>query len=189
METKKEIKYLNSFKAETSAVTEVIANLVENLKKAGYPTKESDEIIISMDESLTNAIQSTIKRNNESSAQTWDITVRYIITENDFEATIIDHGSGINLLETLTKTPQAASACYYEQIKDYGKESDKNKLKLRVNGQEVCLSGIGAGLKIILSFMDSITIDMIDRKTIVSTDISGNTDGTIFNIKRKRRYH
>jgi len=52
----------------------------------------------------------------------------------------------------------------------------------------VILNGIGAGLKIILSFMDQVKIDLIDKESIVSSSVSDNTDGTIFNLKRRRRY-
>jgi hypothetical protein len=57
-----------------------------------------------------------------------------------------------------------------------------------LNGTEIPLHGIGAGLKIILNFMDAVTIDLIDREKIVSTSVSENTDGTILNMKRKKRY-
>jgi hypothetical protein len=70
----------------------------------------------------------------------------------------------------------------------YATESEKSKLSVKINGEEVPLRGIGAGLKIILSFMDSVSIEYIDKKKIISSDVSEYTDGTIFNIKRKRRY-
>jgi len=50
------------------------------------------------------------------------------------------------------------------------------------------LKGIGAGLKIMTAFMDSITIDLIDKEKFISNSISDFTDGTILNMKRKRRY-
>jgi hypothetical protein len=36
--------------------------------------------------------------------------------------------------------------------------------------------------------MDSITIDLIDQKKVVANSVSETTDGTILNIKRRRRY-
>lgn len=74
------------------------------------------------------------------------------------------------------------------QIISYATESEKSKIKVRLNGEEIPLRGIGAGLKVILNFMDAITIDLIDKEKILSQSVSEHTDGTIFNMKRKRRY-
>ena len=60
---------------------------------------------------------------------------------------------------------------------------------IRINGEEIPLRGIGAGLKIILSFMDSVTIDLIDKEKILTVQVTEHTDGTIFNMKRNRRYN
>ena len=35
---------------------------------------------------------------------------------------------------------------------------------------------------------DKVTIDLIDRQKVLATSVSEHTDGTIFNMKRKRRY-
>ena len=59
---------------------------------------------------------------------------------------------------------------------------------MRLNGREIPLRGIGAGLKIILNFMDAVTIDMIDKECVLSQSVSESSDGTIFNMKRKKRY-
>jgi hypothetical protein len=74
------------------------------------------------------------------------------------------------------------------QIISYATESEKSKIKVRLNGQEIALRGIGAGLKVILNFMDTITIDLIDKEKVLSRSVTENTDGTIFNMKRRRRY-
>lgn len=193
MSNKIEIGFLDSFSAETKVVPFVIDKLLEDLHKAKFPQDEIDEIVLSMDESITNAIQETIKKNNnyfqfEDKAERRDITVRYTVTDNTFDATIIDHGKGLDIFNILNNVPDSKSANYENDIMSYATESEKSKIKVRINGEEVPLRGIGAGLKIILNFMDSVTIDLIDKEKIISDSVTENTDGTIFNMKRKRRY-
>lgn len=193
MSTGHEIDFLNSYSANTSVVPEVIERLIADLKNSDYIQDEIDEIVLSLDEALTNAIQETMKTNQgiqsrSESDDRRDITVRYTVTDKLFDATIIDHGKGLDIFNILNSTPQAGTTNYVNQIISYATESEKSKLKVRLNGQEIPLRGIGAGLKIILNFMDSVTIDLIDKEKILSRSISEHTDGTIFNMKRKRRY-
>ena len=191
MNSNKEIAFLDSFAASTAIVPEVIDHLYRDLQTAGYPREEIDEIVLSMDESITNAVQVTMTCGHEGQSTTRErnITIRYTVTENEFDATIIDHGTGLDFIKILSSLPDINSNSYYDQIVSYATDSDKSKLSVRINGEEVPLRGIGAGLKIILTFMDSVTIEYIDKKTILSSSVSDYTDGTIFNIKRKRRYH
>jgi len=190
----KEIGFLDSFSADTAVVPIVINGLIENLKKFQFPQDEIDEIVLSMDESLTNAIQETIKKNERTLPEIdiridrRDITVRYTISDDVFDATIIDHGKGLDLFNILNMVPDSGSANYKDQIVSYASDSEKAKILVRINGEEVPLRGIGAGLKIILNFMDSVTIDLIDKEKILSTSVSEHTDGTIFNMRRRRRY-
>ncbi len=192
MEKKIEIGFLDSFSAETSVVPEVIDQLIADLKKAIYPQEEIDEIVLSMDESITNAIQETLKKNenrsNDESNDRRDITIRYTITEDSFDATIIDHGKGLDIFNILNSVPDCKSDHYEDDIISYATESERSKIKVRVNGEEIPLRGIGAGLKIILNFMDYVTIDLIDKEKVLSDSVSEHTDGTIFNMKRTRRY-
>lgn len=185
-----EIKYLDSFTADTSIVPRVIDSLIKDLSQAECPVDEMDEIVLAMDEAVTNAIQETLKKNVSAarSGSQRDITVRYTLTSEEFDATIIDHGEGLDLFNILQMTPSQDTEGYYDDVVNYASESEKQKLRVRVNGEEIPLRGIGAGLKIILSFMDSVTIDLIDREKILSTEVSEHTDGTIFTMKRKRRY-
>lgn len=186
----KEIAFLDSFTAGTSIVPEVIDNLLRDLQYIGYPREEIDEIILSMDESITNAVQVTLNCKDDLCAppQSRNITVRYTINEEEFDATIIDHGTGLDFFKIFSTTPDKSSNDYYDQIVTYATESEKSKLTVKINGEELPLRGIGAGLKIILSFMDSVSIEYIDKKKIISSNVSDTTDGTIFNMKRKRRY-
>jgi anti-sigma regulatory factor (Ser/Thr protein kinase) len=186
----KEIAFLDSFTAGTSIVPEVIDNLLRDLNYIGYPREEIDEIILSMDESITNAVQVTLNCKDDQCAppQSRNITIRYTINENEFDATIIDHGTGLDFFKIFSTTPDKSSIDYYDQIVTYATDSEKSKLTVRINGEELPLRGIGAGLKIILSFMDTVTIEYIDKKKIISSNVSDSTDGTIFNMKRKRRY-
>jgi anti-sigma regulatory factor (Ser/Thr protein kinase) len=185
-----EIAFLDSFIAGTSVVPEVIDRLISDLRQAGYAQGDIDEIVLSMDESITNAVQETLSKNRSRSdmGDTRDITIRYTISGEAFDATIIDHGKGLDIFNVMNTLPDNESRNYHEQIRIYASESEKTRIKIRVNGTEIPLHGIGAGLKIILNFMDAVTIDLIDRKKIVSTSVSENTDGTILNMKRKRRY-
>jgi anti-sigma regulatory factor (Ser/Thr protein kinase) len=190
---KKEINFLDSFSADTSIVPSVINSLMKNLEVMNYPRDEIDEIVLSMDEAITNAVQETIRKKNHEcifcgQEERREITIRYNITDNDFDATIIDHGRGLNVDSLVGIIPDSASHDYHSQIVRYATESEKKKLTVRVNGKEVALKGIGAGLKIILAFMDNITIDLIDKKKIISDSVSEFTDGTILNLKRGRRY-
>jgi len=44
------------------------------------------------------------------------------------------------------------------------------------------------GLKVILAFMDSVSIDLIDKERVLANSVSEFTDGTILNLNRRRRY-
>jgi anti-sigma regulatory factor (Ser/Thr protein kinase) len=190
MAENKEISFLDSFIASTSIVPEIIDRLMSDLIKMDYPREEIDEIILSMDESITNAVQVTLNRNEQAQpvAENRKITIRYTVYENEFDATIIDHGTGLDFIKIISSTPDIHSRNNHDQIISYATESEKSKLTIRVNGVEVPLRGIGAGLKIILSFMDSVLIEYIDKKTVLSSNVTDTTDGTIFSIKRKKRY-
>lgn len=190
MNANKEIAFLDSFAANTSIVPEVIDRLYRDLQVIGYPREEIDEIVLSMDESITNAVQVTLTcRNTETNiCRERNITIRYTVSEHEFDATIIDHGTGLDFIKILGSLPDNNSGNYYDQIVSYATDSEKSKLSVKINGEEIPLRGIGAGLKIILTFMDSVSIEYIDKKKILSSSVSDYTDGTIFNIKRKRRY-
>ncbi len=188
-----EIKFLDSFDADTAVVPKVIDSLIFDLKKMKYPREEIYEIVLSMDEAITNAIQETMKKDTDGVSVEKDperkgITVRYTVSINDFNATIIDHGKGLDIKGQMELTPQKHSGDYYDQIIRYVTDAERKKLTVRVNGKEIMLKGIGAGLKIILAFMDSVTIDLIEKKRGLSDTISNATDGTILNLIRKRRY-
>ena len=186
----KTVAFLDSFSADTIIVPHIINRLILDLREMQYNQNDIDEIIISMDESITNAIQETIHKNINiiDNPERRDITVRYTINNDEFNATIIDHGKGLDLFNILKNLPSRESTSYHDQISEYALESKQNKLLVRLNGREIPLKGIGSGLKIILKFMDSITIDFIDKKKVISNSVTEDTDGTIFNIRRSRRY-
>jgi anti-sigma regulatory factor (Ser/Thr protein kinase) len=149
-----EIAFLDSFIAETSIVPRVIDRLISDLRQAGYAQGDIDEIVLSMDESITNAVQETINKNRSRSdmGDTRDITIRYTISREAFDATIIDHGKGMDLVNLINTLPDNESRNYHELISICASESEKNRIKIRLNGTEIPLHGIGAGLKIILNF-------------------------------------
>ena len=101
------IGFLDSFSADTSIVPHIINRLIIDLNGMKYHQEEIDEIIISMDESVTNAIQETIHKNMDitDNPDRRDITVRYTISEHEFNATIIDHGKGLDLFNILKNVP------------------------------------------------------------------------------------
>ncbi|MBP7901923.1 MAG: ATP-binding protein [Spirochaetes bacterium] len=188
-----EINFIDSFSADTSVVGRVIDSLISDLKKMKFVAEEISEIVIAMDEAVTNAVQETLCNNRiclelRHDGAIRDITVRYRVTDSEFDATIIDHGKGLDIQKMTSITPDSASKGYHEQIFEYIDSRTEKKLHVTLNGREVILNGIGAGLKIILSFMDQVKIDLIDKESVVSTSVSDNTDGTIFNLKRRRRY-
>lgn len=191
MENMTEISFLDSFRADTAIVPEVIDRLIRDLKVAKYPQEDVEEIILSMDEAITNAVQETINTMHDKFIQSRnnrEITIRYTICQNEFDATIIDHGKGLDINKMLDKIPNSNSCRYYDQIFNYIDNAKNDRLKIRVNGQEVRLNGIGAGIKIILSFMDSVSIDLIDKKSVIADSVTQFTDGTILNMRRMRRY-
>jgi len=184
-------KYIDSYNATSQTVPLVIDRLLADLKELDYPKEEIEEIILSMDEALTNAIQETIRKEHNLNIaydpDVREITVMYIVSKNEFEAVIIDHGKGFDLQKSMEKTPDKNSFDYFEQITRYSYEKSSG-LHVRVNGRQISLKGIGAGLKIMCAFMDSINIDLIDKEKIVSDTVSPVTDGTILTMRRKRRY-
>ena len=116
-------KFLDSFKAETETVPVVIDLLLEDLKAIRYPQPDVDEIVLSMDEALTNAIQETIRKEENiyyhHDHERREITVSYIITPELFDTTIIDHGKGLDLLKSREKTPKSDSVDYFNQLFNY----------------------------------------------------------------------
>ncbi|MDA3901648.1 MAG: ATP-binding protein [Spirochaetes bacterium] len=190
-EQNKEIHFLDSFKVDTTIIREVIDKLMVDLKRCEYAKEEIDEIILAMDEAITNAIQETLftqKNCVPQNKQTHEITIRYHVSCDEFDATVIDHGKGLDIEQMLKSTPDRESANYKQQLFDYAKKSESTKLKVRLNGKEISLNGIGAGLRIILSFMDKLNIDLIDKESVLSTNVCKSTDGSILNMQRKRRY-
>jgi len=182
----KEITFLGSFAACTSIISEIVDRLIQDLSKMEYSKEEIDEIAISMDESVTNAVQATMENTKENSKKLY-ITIRYAVSETEFDATVIDHGTGFDLHKTLNSTPDNKSADYYNQIMTYAAHTEKSKSILKINNKNVALKGVGAGLKIILNFMDSVSIEYFDKEEMIASKVSNSTDGTIFKMKRKRR--
>jgi len=191
---KKEIEFLDSFRADPSVIPSVINELINRLKQAEYHPDEIDEIVLAVDEAVTNAVLNTIEKTRKTRISNEhpdrrDITVGYTITRKFFNATVIDQGPGLDIYNVLQSLPDSGSDSYISQIMNYVSKSEKKKIRVRINGREipVSLTGTGQGLKIIMKFMDSVTIDLIDKKEILSSSVTEHTDGTILNMKRKRR--
>ena len=182
----KEIAFLGSYAANTSVVSEIIDRLKLDLSKMEYSTEEVFEIIISMDETISNAIKATIE-NTKNAPEKLHVTIRYSVSETEFDATIIDHGTGFDFYQTLNATPNSKSDDYHDQVISYTINKEKSRSSIEVNNEKISLNGIGAGLKIILSFMDTVSVEYIDKKEIIASSVSESTDGTILSMKRKRR--
>jgi anti-sigma regulatory factor (Ser/Thr protein kinase) len=186
-----EIHFLDSFKADTYIVRLIIDRLMNDLDALHYDREEREEIVLAMDEAVTNAVQETLFLHKEvdcHNPESHEITVRYHIGHDAFDATIIDHGKGLDLERMLTTLPNKNATDYRDQLYAYAQKAEGSKLRVRLNGKEVALNGIGAGLKIMLSFMDELNIDLIDKDSILSTDVRDSTEGSIVNMQRKRRY-
>lgn len=186
-----EIQFIDSFRADTAIVGEIMKSLETDLKSMKYPRSEIDEILVAADEAVTNAIQGTLRKRKAGTrgrSAGREITVRYHVTDEGFDATIIDHGGGLDMYRCLKEIPDATSADYHRQVMDYTASKARTRKKLVTDGREMPSGGVGAGLKILLSFMDSVEIALIDRRDIVGSSVTGHTDGTILNIRRRRRY-
>lgn len=183
------IEYLKSFGPETKFVPLVIEDLSKDLRHSSFLEHDIMEIIMAVDEALTNAILETAKSTQSITDSTKQelsdnsVSVRWSIDEDKFAFTVIDQGRGLDLDIMLGRVPVPKNKDYFETVQEYEK---KDQLLIRINGQPVEVKRFGAGLKIILSFMDLITIDYIDKEEIISKKISGATQGTIFNMIRFR---
>ncbi len=179
------IEYVNSFGPETRFVPMIIEDLMRDLSRSFFSKDESQEIVMAVDEAMTNAILETARRTRNVTQQvSYSVNVRWTIDAEKFSFTVIDQGKGLDLDIMLGKVPVPQNADYFEKVQQYEK---KDQLQIRVNGKPVEVKRFGAGLKIILSFMDLITIDYIDKKEIISKKISGATEGTIFSMTRYHR--
>ena len=187
------ITFHESFEADTRILAFLIDRLFEDLARGHYQEEEAQEIVVAVDEAITNAVLETIKTTGEvldnftvSLRKTTPkmIAVNWEISGSDFTATVIDHGSGLDLNEVQQRTPQAGSGDYLNQVDDY---QHKCNLRMRVNGENVELKRLGAGLKIMATFMDDIFIDLIDSCEVVSSTVSHCTTGTILTLHRRRR--
>ncbi len=192
----KTIEFQESFKADTRVLAYLIDKLFVDLKKAKYSEDESQEIVVAVDEAVTNAILETIKASGDVEEEystetraeilknTKSIAIRWMITPNDFHATVIDRGGGLDLELINKQIPQVKNDNYLEQIKNY---ENNGNIIVRLNGKNIKLKRLGAGLKIMQKFLDTVIIDLIDSKSTLSETVGKNTVGTILNLYRKRR--
>ena len=187
------IVFHDSFEADTKVLSFIIDKLFKDLDRAGYGEEEAQEIVVAVDEAITNAVLETIKCTGEVEEdlsitfkmdKVKAIAVRWEISDDNFYATIIDHGSGLDLKEVEAHLPEASGQDYLNQV---GEHQQKGNIRLRLNGEEIELKRLGAGLKIMASFMDTILIDLIDAKKSVSDKVTRSTLGTILNLYRARR--
>ncbi|GEM_PF-152797 len=194
LEKSKAVTFHESFEADTRILASIIDKLFEDLEHAGYSEEEGQEIVVAVDEAITNAVLETIKATGEvldnfavalKKGPLKMIAVKWEITDQDFTATVIDHGAGLDLDEVQQRTPQTGTGDYLNQVDDY---QHKCNLRMRVNGESVELKRLGAGLKIMATFMDDIFIDLIDSCEIISSTVSHCTTGTILTLHRNRKH-
>jgi anti-sigma regulatory factor (Ser/Thr protein kinase) len=182
------IQYIRSFGPETKFVPIVVADLEGDLAKTEIPQADAMEIVLAVDEALTNAILETARTKGANHEQDKDssqlensVTVSWAIDSDRFSFTVIDQGEGLDLDIMIGNAPVPGESDYFEKVQEY---EQKDQLVLRINGKPVEVKRFGAGLKIILSFMDKITIDYIDKEAIVTKQLSGATQGTIMTMIR-----
>lgn len=182
------IQYIRSFGPETKFVPIVVTDLEQDLSKAEISQADAMEIVLAVDEALTNAILETARSkrdeqepNGDTSKLENSVTVSWAIDADRFSFTVIDQGEGLDLDIMIGNAPIPGQNDYFEKVREY---EQKDQLVLRVNGKPVEVKRFGAGLKIILSFMDRITIDYIDKEAIVTKQLSGATQGTIMTMIR-----
>jgi len=187
------IVFHDSFEADTRVLSSIVDKLFEDLDRAAYDKEEAQEIVVAVDEAITNAVLETIKSTGEveedfSIASRTDkvkaIAVRWEITDRDFYATVVDHGPGLDLEAIEKHLPETSRKDYLDQVSEH---QQKGNIRLRLNGEEIELARLGAGLKIMASFMDTILIDLIDAKKTLSDQVATSTLGTILNLYRARR--
>ncbi|MCK5268187.1 MAG: STAS domain-containing protein [Spirochaetes bacterium] len=188
------ILFQDSFVADTKILAYIIDRLFRDLEKADYPHEDSQEIVVSVDEAITNAILETIKATGEviddldmtyhaNTVKT--IAVKWEIKPEEFFATIIDHGSGFDMNKIKTTIPDTTGNDYLAQVGEY---QQKCNLQVRLNGENITLNRLGAGLKIMTAFMDAIIIDLIDVKESDTGKLDKEANGTILNLYRKRKH-
>jgi len=179
--------------ADTNRLGFIIDRLFSDLAQAGYCDDEANEIVTAFDEAITNAIYETIKEidgiqnvslgaNMEKAPKA--IVVSWKITPDDFQVSIADHGSGLDLGEQEKRTPKTNSGDYLDQVQKYQSECN---LSVTVNGQVIELKRLGVGLKIITSMMDDVHITLIDQNAELSATSNGPAAGTILALHRARR--
>ena len=187
------IVFQDSFEADTKVLSFIIDKLFKDLDRAGYEEDEAQEIVVAVDEAITNAVLETIKTTGEVEEdlsitfkmdKVKAIAVRWEISAEEFYATVIDHGSGLDLHAVEDRLPEASGHDYLNQVKEH---QQKGNIRLLLNGEEIELKRLGAGLKIMASFMDTIVIDLIDSKKTLSDKVATSTLGTILNLYRARR--
>lgn len=182
--------FYDVFTPETSSVGKMVDRLLQDLKECDLGDELVDEIVVAMDEAFTNAMLETVKTTGEMldtyaidpvSQTKKSITVIWEITHSAFSATIIDRGSGLSLEEVLAASPDPHDEHYVEQLADH---QEKNRVSVRVNGRPIEVKRLGAGMKIIMTYMDSLEIDLIDTETGLSGEKRALTVGTILNMQK-----
>ncbi len=186
------INYQESFAADTKILAYVIDKLFRDLEKANYNAEEAQEIVVSVDEAITNAILETIKVTGEvldhfdvsfNATTVKTVAVKWEIRPDEFFATIIDHGKGLDLKSIQSSIPNVTDKNYFAEVEKY---QAKGQLQVRANGKEITLKRLGVGLKLMTSFMDAIIIDFVNTNEARSSH-TAPIKGTILTLYRKRK--
>jgi len=189
------IQYYDCLESDTKLLSSLIDRLFTDLAEAGYCEEEAQEIVAAFDEAATNAMFETIRETNEmlnifllpnAEKPPKIVVVCWKITQDSFSATVVDHGSGLDITREgqLAPDTRMGKEGYLQRV---GEHQHECNLQVNVNGEAVELKRLGMGLKIMTSLMDNVHITLIDPYTMISDAVSGDTMGTILTLHRARR--
>jgi anti-anti-sigma factor len=189
------IHYYDCLESDTRILSSLLDRLFDHLAQAGYCEEEANEIVVAFDEAVTNALFETIKETGEMVdilLRTKEkeenppkiVVVTWRITPDTFTATVIDHGSGLDLKSEEENAPDTNSENFLQQVSDH---QVKSNLHVTINGEAVEFKRLGMGLKIMTNLMDSVHITLIDPHEAVSKTVNSQTMGTILTLRRARR--
>ncbi len=179
------IAYQESISPNPDVLSKVIDRLSRDLENAGVNKYEANDILVCLDEGLTNAVLETMKHTRKIKRNSYNdrsIVVRWEIRPNAFFATIVDHGGGFNIRNISKALPEARQKDYMRQIEAY---QQSKEIKFKADGRNKNIKRFGAGLKIMTSLMDVIMVDLINTKKDLFKESSDDVSGTILNMYRR----
>lgn len=160
-EERSAILFCGTLGADLKQVRPVLDRLAADLEQAQVGDETADEIQVAFDEALTNAVIETL-RNNEAHTdhdpQHRSILVNWEIQAGGFFATIVDCGGGIDLGRTMMGLPRFGSDRFEDDLE---RHQAANDVSFRHQGETRMVKRLGAGLRLMAAFMDSVVFRLI----------------------------